>query len=165
MTDVLVYDKDYRLKQAPGGAPRWHSNHRVFADLLAGDRLWVVTSGKCLGREDEGAGYLVAVWPLAQVTPNPDDDPAYPARRYQHRILVNEAEAIHLDEPVCVDPVVRGKGFDKTIPVGRFLRGPRRMSDERVRQLLAAAGAEMARKWLTASKSKPGDSNSPVQQE
>ena len=31
------------------------------------------------------------------------------------------------------------------------------MTDEKVRQLRAVAGAEMARKWLTASRPKPGD--------
>ena len=63
MTDVLVYDKDYRSEQAQGESLRWHSNHRVFADLVPGDRLWVVTSGKSLGRTDASAGYLVAVCP------------------------------------------------------------------------------------------------------
>ena len=27
---------------------RWHSSHRVLGDLVLGDRLWVVTSGKAL---------------------------------------------------------------------------------------------------------------------
>ena len=70
----------------------------------------------------------------------------------EHRVLVNETEAIHLDEPVCVDHVIRGEGYDARIPVGRFLRGPRRLTDEKVRQLRSAAGAEIAQKWLTASK-------------
>ena len=134
--------------------PCWHSNHRVIAQLLPGDRLWVVTSGKQLGRKDESAGYLVAVWPVAQVVPNPGDDPAYPSRKYQHRILVSEAEAIQLDEPVCVDHLIRGEGYDNQIPIGRFLRGPRRLTDEKVRQLRAAAGADMAKKWLTSSRPK-----------
>jgi len=156
MTDVMVYDKDYRTETAQGKTPCWHSNHRVFADLVPGDRLWVVTSGKRVGRRDANAGYLVAVWPVAQVIQNPGDDLDYPARKYQHRIMVNEAEAINLDDPVCVDAVVRGEGFDNEISVGRFLRGPRRLSDEKVRQLRTAAGAELARKWLTGSKGRGG---------
>lgn len=154
MIDVLIYDKDYRLGDAEGKPICWHSNHRVFADLLPGDRLWVITSGKSLGREDESAGYLVAMWPVLKVIPNPGDDPEYPARKFGHRILTNQIEAIQLDQPVCVDHIVRGEGFDKEISVGRFLRGPRRLTDEKVRQLLSAAGADMAQKWLLGSKPK-----------
>lgn len=94
MTDVLVYWKDYRPEKAQSGSLRWHSNHRVFGDLLPGDRLWVVTSGRSLGKDDENAGYLVTMWPVAQVVRNPGDDPEYPARKYQHRVLINETEAI-----------------------------------------------------------------------
>ena len=152
MTDVMVYDKDYRPETAQAKTPCWHSNHRVFGDLLPGDRLWVVTSGKRVGRQDGNAGYLVAVWPVAQVIQNPGDDPDYPARKYQHRVVVNEAEAINLDDPVCVDTIVRGAGFDKEISVGRFLRGPRRLSDEKVRQLRTVAGGNLAHCWLEKKK-------------
>ncbi|MGQ4810177.1 hypothetical protein NKDENANG_03626 [Candidatus Entotheonellaceae bacterium PAL068K] len=152
MTDVLVYWKTYRPEKARNETRRWHSNHRVFNDLLAGDRLWVVTSGKSLGRYSERAGYLVAVWPVAQVMQNPGDDPDYPARKYQHRVLINEVEVIHLDQPVCVDHVIRREASDKAVSVGRFLRGPRRLSDEKVRQLRRAAGADMAHQWLTGKK-------------
>ena len=154
MTDVLVYDKDYRFQKAKGGVLKWHSNHRVFADLLPGDRLWVITSGKSLGREDESAGYLVAMWPIQQIVVNPGDDPEFPARKFGYRILVNQTEALHLDQPVCVDHIIRGEGYDQAISVGRFLRGPRRLSDEKVRKLLGAAGADMAQQWLLGSKSK-----------
>lgn len=165
MTDVLVYWKDYRPEKARGQSLRWHSNHRVFGDLLPGDRLWVVTSGKSLGRDDASAGYLVAVWPVAQVMQNPGDDPDNPARKYQHRVLVNAVEAMHLDQPVLVDHVIRAAGFAKEVSVGRFLRGPRRLSDEKVRQLRSAAGADMAHKWLTGNKSTPGDAAHAVKHE
>jgi len=46
MTDVLVYWKDYQPGQIQGTDLHWHSNQQVFGDLLPGDRLWVVTSGK-----------------------------------------------------------------------------------------------------------------------
>jgi hypothetical protein len=158
MTDVLVYDKDYRFQQAEAGCLHWHSNHRVFADLLPGDRLWVVTSGRSLGREDESAGYLVAMSPIQQVVENPGDDPEFPARKFGHRILVNQTEALQLDQPVCVDHIIRGEGYDQSISVGRFLRGPRRLSDQKVRQLFSAAGADMAQKWLLGNKPKPATS-------
>ena len=152
MTDVLVYDKEYRHHDAQSEQLCWHSNHRVFTDLVLGDRLWVVTSGKALEREDKSGGYLVAVWPLAEVIENPDDDPEYPARKFGHRVLVNETEVIHLDQPVCVDHVIRGEGYDKGVSIGRFLRGPRRLSDEKVRQLRSAAGADLAQKWLVGGR-------------
>ena len=151
MTDVVVYQPDCEKNKSKGDARRWHSNHRLFNDLLPGDRLWVVTSGKSLGLKDESAGYLVAMWPVAKVVRNPGDDPQFPARKYQHRVLVNEIEAIHLDQPVCVDHIIRRNHYDQRIPVGRFLRGPRRLTDEKVRQLRSAAGADLAQKWLTAS--------------
>ncbi len=154
MTDVLVYDKDYRFQKAKAGVLKWHSNHRVFADLLPGDRLWVVTSGKSLGREDESAGYLVAMWPIQQIVDNPGNDPEFSALKFGHRILVNQTEAISLDKPICVDHIIRGKGYDRGISVGRFLRGPRRLSDEKVRQLISAAGAEMAQRWLLGNRPK-----------
>lgn len=154
MPDVLVYDKDYRFQQPEGGVLKWHSNHRVFADLLPGDRLWVVTSGKSLGQADESAGYLVAVWPVQQIVENPGDDPEFPPRKYAHRILVNQTEAILLDQPVRVDHILRGEGHDQSVSVGRFLRGPRRLSDKKARQLRSAAGADLAQQWLLGSKPK-----------
>ena len=165
MTDVLVYWKTYRPEKSRGECLRWHSNHRVFNDLLPGDRLWVITSGKSLGRNDGSAGYLVAVWPVAQVMPNPGDDPDYPARKYQHRVLVNEVEAMHLHQPVCVDHIIRRDEYDKDVSVGRFLRGPRRLSDEKVRQLRSAAGADMAQKWLTGNKPTTDDASNAVKLE
>jgi hypothetical protein len=148
MTDVLVYDKDYRFQQAERDVLKWHSNHRVFADLLPGDRLWVITSGKSLGREDQSAGYLVAMWPIQHIVENPGDDPEFPSRKFGHRILVNPAEALHLNEPVCVDHIIRGEGYDQSVSIGRFLRGPRKLTDIKVRQLMAIAGGSLAQRWL-----------------
>jgi hypothetical protein len=163
MTDVMIYWKDYRPEKAQCETLWWHSNHRVFTDLLPGDRLWVVTSGKSLGRDDESTGYLIAVWPVAKVMRNPGDHPDYPARKYQHRVLVNDVEAMHLDQPVCVDHIIRRAEYDQDVSVGRFLRGPRRLSDEKIRQLRSAAGADLAHKWLTGSKSTTGDTAKAVE--
>ena len=165
MTDVLVYWKVYRSDTARGECLHWHSNHRVFGDLRPGDRLWVVTSGKRLERHEERAGYLVAVWPVAHVMQNPGDDPDYPVRKFQYRVLVNAVEAIHLDQPVCIDHIIRRAAYDKDVSVGRFLRGPRRLSNEKVRQLRSAAGADLAHKWLTGNKSMTGDDTDVVEHE
>jgi len=72
-------------------------------------------------------------------------------------VLVNEIEAMHFDQPVCVDHLIRRDTYDIDVSVGRFLRGPRRLSDEKVRQLRSAAGADMAHKWLTGNKPPSGD--------
>lgn len=68
----------------------------------------MVASGKSLGHEAEQAGFLVAVWQVAQAGPNPGDDPAYPTDRYRYRIVPNEEESITLSEPVPVDHILRG---------------------------------------------------------
>lgn len=162
MTDVLVYSPDGPSAWKAGHPLRWHSSHRVLGDLVPGDRLWVITSGKALGRPDPSAGYLVGVWTVSSVVQNPGDDPDYPAPKYQHRLIINETEAIHLDEPILVDHLIRGEGYDSKISIGRFLRGPRRLTDEKVRQLRTAAGADMAKKWLTASKPTSGDTRAAV---
>jgi hypothetical protein len=49
MTDVMVYNPGYRLQPPKKEERRRHSNHRVFGNLVPGDRPWVVTSGKSLG--------------------------------------------------------------------------------------------------------------------
>ena len=77
---MLVYSPEYKMDSIEGQQLRWHSNHRVFADLLPGDRLWVITPGKSLGRPDQSAGYLVGMWPVAAVIENPEMIPTTPLR-------------------------------------------------------------------------------------
>ncbi len=68
--DDATYDgRDGLLQRSPAEcrserkrALHWHSNSAALGDLIAGDRLWVVTSGKSLNHEQEWAGFLVAVW-------------------------------------------------------------------------------------------------------
>ncbi len=79
MTDVLIYWRDYK-KNATGRYAGWHSNSQLLGKLLPGDRMWMVTSGKGLGHEAEQAGFLVAVWQVAEAIENPDDDPELPTR-------------------------------------------------------------------------------------
>lgn len=151
MTDVMVYWKDYRPEQREhmDGPFYWHSNSPALRDLLPGDRLWVVTSGKSLNQEPEQAGFLIAVWCVQQVVTNPGDNPAFPKRKYGYRIIGDVAESITLDVPVNVDHVIRSDQFDESIAVGRFLRGPRRLDERKVRALRAAAGPSLAHNWLT----------------
>jgi len=153
MTDVMVYWKDYDRQSNGSEQPlHWHSNSPALGDLVSRDRLWVVTSGKRLNQVEERAGFLVAVWVVEDVIDNPGDDPAFPKHKYGYRIIGDETESIHLDEPVNVDHVIRSDRFDDTVAVGRFLRGPRRLSDQRLRQLLSAAGPHLAQKWLVRSR-------------
>lgn len=151
MTDVLIYWRDYR-KNAEGQITAWHSNAKLLGELLPGDRLWFVTSGKNLRQEAEQAGFLVAVWQVREVTENPGDDPAYPKKDYLHRIVASDEGSVVLDEPVLVDHVLRPEGRDKATSIGRFLQGPRKLDDQKVRLLRAAAGPKMALKWLTGNR-------------
>jgi len=95
---------------------------------------------------------------------NPGDHPAYPARKCQYRVLVNEVETMHFDWPVCVDHLIRRDMYEKDMAVGRFLRGPRRFSEEKIRQLRSAAGADMAYKWLTGNKPTTGNDGDTFEQ-
>ena len=153
MTDILIYWRDYKQNWASQFAGErafyWHSNSKMLSDLVAGDRLWMVTSGKNLRQEAAQAGFLVAVWQVREVVANPDDDPAYPRADYQHRVVADASASIMLDDPVPVDHIVRPAGRDRAASIGRFLQGPRRLKDEQVRMLRSAAGPQMAVKHLT----------------
>jgi len=98
------------------------------------------------------AGFLVAIWKVKEVLQNPGDDPAYPKDDYRYRVVADSAESIRLDDPVVVDHLLRPEGRDRGASIGRFLQGPRKLSEEKVRLLRAAAGPELALKWLTGNK-------------
>ena len=151
MTDVLIYWRDYKKNQAQaGGGFRWHSGARMFAELHAGDRLWLVTSGKNLGNgEAPQAGFLVGVWQVREAVPNPGDDPAYPADPYRYRMVAEPSASLLFEKPVLVDHIVRPAGCDRAKAIGSFLQGPRKLKDEKVRLLRAVAGPAMARHYLT----------------
>lgn len=151
MTDVLIYWRDYR-KNAECPTWTWNTNARLLARLQPGDRLWFVTSGKNLRQEPQTAGFLVAVWPVQEVIENPGDDPAYPRADYRFRVVADAAELVTFHEPVPVDHILRPAGRDRAASIGRFLQGPRKLSDERVRLLRLAAGPDLALKWLTGNK-------------
>jgi hypothetical protein len=144
---VLVYWRDYG-KHTTGLVTGWHSNSQVLAKLLPGDRMWLVTSGKSLEQEAEQAGFLVAVWQVQEVVENPGDDEAYPKETHRYRIVADHRESISLDEPVVVDHIVRPARANKTISIGRYLQTPRKLDDQTVRLLRAAAGPKLALKWL-----------------
>ena len=151
MTDVLIYWRDYR-KNATGQYAGWHSNSPLLGKLMPGDRMWMVTSGKGLGHAADQAGFLVAVWQVAQAVPNPGDDPAYPTDRYRYRIVPNEGESITLNEPVPVDHILRPARGSKAVSIGRYLQGPRRLNESTVRLLRSAAGPDLAIKWLKGNR-------------
>lgn len=151
MTDVLLYWRDYR-KNAEAGVSAWHSNAKLLGQLQPADRLWFVTSGKNLRQEAEQAGFLVAVWQVQEVMENPGDDPAYPKDDYRYRVVASGTESLTFEEPVLVDHILRPEGRDQAVSIGRFLQGPRKLKDQTVRLLRAAAGPKMALKWLTGNK-------------
>jgi hypothetical protein len=156
MADVLVYWRDYKQNwiRQHAGEPAWcwHSNSKVLGDLQPGDRLWLVTSGENVQAEAKLSGFLVAIWRVKEVLENPGDDPAYPKDDYRYRVVADSAESVRLDDPVVVDHILRPEGRDRGASIGRFLQGPRKISDEKARLLRAAAGPELALKWLTGNK-------------
>ena len=151
MTDVLVYWRDY--KQFAGErAYYWHSNAKLLGELEPGNHLWLVTSGANVGHKVKQAGFLVAIWTVKEAVANPGDDPAYPRDDYRYRVVADPIESVAFEEPVAVDQVLRPHGRDKAVSIGRFLQGPRTLDEQKVRLLRAAAGPELALKWLTGSK-------------
>ena len=96
MGDVLIYWRDYR-KNAEGPVSAWHSNAKLLGELQPGDRLWFVTSGKNLRQEGDAAGFLVAVWQVQEVQPNPGDNPDYPKDEYRYRIVASGEESVNFD--------------------------------------------------------------------
>ena len=144
MTDILLYWRDYKRnwsEQFAGGCLYyWHTNATKMLELNSGDRLWLVTSGKNIGHE---AGFLVGIWQVREVVENPADDPAYPLNTYKYRIIADPTASVMFDEPIAVDHILRPAGKDKVVSIGRFLQGPRRLRNEKVRLLKSAAGPKM----------------------
>ncbi len=156
MTDVLVYWRDYkrnRAREAGEQTPsHWHSNSPLLGELQPGDRLWFVTSGQNVGQDAKQAGFLVAIWKVREVIDNPGDDPDYPRDDYRYRVVADDAESVALADPVPVDHLLRPEGRDKAVSIGRFVQGPRKLSDEKARLMRAAAGPELALRWLTGNR-------------
>ena len=79
---------------------------------------------------------------------NPSDNPAYSKTEYKYRIIADPTSSIMFEEPIEADYILRPEGRDKTIPIGRFLQGPRKLKDEKVRQLREIVGPKMALSYL-----------------
>jgi hypothetical protein len=145
MSDVLVYWRDYKqnwVRQfARERSHYWHSNSKVISKLKPGDRLWMVTSGESLRHAEAKSGFLVAIWTITKVETNPGDDPAYPTEEYRSRVIGGPDKSTAVEEPVLVDHILRPPGGDQAVSIGRFLQGPRRLSEEKVGRLLAAIGS------------------------
>jgi hypothetical protein len=152
MADLLIYWRDYAAnwpyRQMGERAFYWHSSAKCIAELLPGDRLWMVTSGRELRQEAEQAAFLVGVWAVREVIDNPDDDPAYPAESYRKRVVADPSASVMLADPIPVDHILRPASADRALSIGRFLQGPRKLSDDKIRLLRAAAGGELAAAWL-----------------
>ena len=147
MNNVLVYWRDYTRNMRECFEDErgyyWHTNAQKMLELHAGDRLWLVTSGKNVNHQAEQAGFLVGTWQVREVVKNPADDPAYPLDDYKYRIIADPTASIMFDKPVLVDHIVRPEGRDKSVSIGRFLQGPRKLREDKVRLLKSAAGPKM----------------------
>lgn len=147
MVDILLYWRDYVknwVNEVNNEYPYyWHTNARKMLELNAGDRLWLVTSGKNIDHKAEQAGFLVGIWQVREVVENPADDPAYPVNTYKYRIIADPTASVMFDESILVDHILRPAGKDKAVSIGRFLQGPRRLREKKVRLLKSAAGPKM----------------------
>lgn len=152
MSDVLIYWRDHAANWAyqftGDRAFHWHSSAKCIAELQPGDRMWMVTSGRELREEAEQAAFLVGVWAVREVIDNPDDDDAYPAKSYRKRVVADPSASVMLADPIPVDHILRPAGRDRAASIGRFLQGPRVLTEEKKRLLRAAAGGELAATWL-----------------
>ena len=156
MADLLVYWRDYRenlaRRLAGEAVAYWHSNSQLLGKLTEGDQLWMVTSGAAARAEPKEAAFLVAIWQVAEAVENPGDDPDYPAAQYRHRVMADSEDSVWFGEPVPVDHILRPDKWDRSMPIGRLLQGPRRISGEKLRLLRAAAGPDLAIRWLVGKK-------------
>jgi hypothetical protein len=149
MTDVLLYWRDYKKNWTAGEREYyWHSNAKLLGELELGDHLWLVTSGANVGHDVKQAGFLAAIWTVKEAVGNPGDDPAYSCGDYRFRVIADATQSIAFEEPVAVDHILRPQGRDKAVSIGRFLQGPRKLDEQKVRLLRAAAGPELALRWL-----------------
>jgi len=155
-TEVLIYWRDYRRNVAEERAHGWYSNSRLLGRLSPGDRLWLVTSGANTGKDVTQAGFLVGIWTIRKVIENAGDDAAYPRGDYRFLAVADPDESLNFEEPVLVDHILRPAGRDKAVSIGRFLQGPRKLADEKVRLLRAAAGPDLALRWLTGRRRRFG---------
>jgi len=153
LTNILLYWRDYVknwVNEVNNEYPYyWHTNAKKMLELHAGDKLWLVTSGKSIGHEAEQAGFLVGIWQVREVFDNPADDPVYPPDAYKYRIVADPTASVMFDEPIPVDHLLRPTGADKAVSIGRFLQGPRKLREEKVRLLKSAAGPQMAIHYLS----------------
>ena len=144
---MLIYWRDYRknwIEERAGEYPYyWHTSAKKMAELEPGDKLWLVTSGKNIEHDTKQAGFLVGIWQVREVVDNPADDPAYPVNTYKYRIIADPTASVMFDEPILVDHILRSAGKDKAVSIGRFLQGPRKLREEKVRLLKSAAGPKM----------------------
>lgn len=156
MADVLIYWRGDLREVFPelGGRGKiaWHSRSTVVGELLPGDSVWFVTSGAVLGRVPERSGFLVGIGKVIGVLADAGDDPGPRANEERYRILLDPSESVTFDDPVPVDHVLRPEGRDRSLPIGRFVSVPRRLNSRMVRRLRAAAGPELALRWLIGTR-------------
>jgi hypothetical protein len=156
MTDLMIYWRDYRRNVEEDRVHGWFSNSSLLGRLRSGDRLWMVTSGTNVGRKAKQAGFLVGIWTVEKVVENAGYDPACPRATYRFVASADADKSVNFEEPVLVDHILRPAGRDKSVSIGRFLQGPRKLTDEKLRLLRAAAGPDLALRWLTGQKTRLG---------
>jgi hypothetical protein len=147
MTDVLLYWRD--SSKRPRSEIVCSSKSKLMTGLQPGDYLWVVTSGASLHHEERHSGFLIGIWKVKEA--HDHEEAALQGEAGRCRVVLDDTESLDLD-PVLVDHLLRPEGRDASIPIGRFVSVPRRLSERLVRKLRAAAGPELALRWLTGTR-------------
>ena len=135
MTNVLLFWKNYASdlkRHGEEALSSWHSNSGIVGKLQEGDQIWLVSSGKILKLQPESAGFLIAIVQVVRVEGNRMDAGSYSSENFKYRVIFDQEKTRLLEPPINIDEILRPADRDETIPIGRFLQGPRKIKDERL---------------------------------
>ncbi len=129
MTDFGVYWPFFSKRDEPWPVGGWRigSGSRL-ADLEAGDRLWLFTSGTKCKRKLEGvefardaiaenAAFLAQILTVASIKPDHEGG-------FDLVINADVQRSPKVFPPLLIDHLVRPEGADATVPIGTFRRAP-----------------------------------------
>jgi hypothetical protein len=106
------------------------------ADLSAGDRLWLFTSGKKCKKKIEGEGFAddaiaEAAAYLTQILTVKDIEPDS-VGQFDLLINANSKCSPKVCPPLLIDHLVRPEGADATVSIGKFRQAPWKLRENTV---------------------------------
>ncbi len=139
MPDFGFYWKNF-AKDSDWPCARYFSGaERVVGKISRQDHVWLFASGDTCGMSEGNSGYLVQVFVVGSVGPNPGDNPEYRVETFPQSIDADPNRCVAVDPPLLVDEIVRGTQGDRHLHIGRVRQKPWRLSEDMVgklRQLL-----------------------------